>query len=147
MSKVYLAGPITGLNYEGATDWRDYVTKELANYNIQCFSPMRAKEYLKEFELITKCDEKPLSSPPGIVSRDRFDVMNCDIMLANFLGAKQVSIGTVVEFGWADAFRKPIISVIEKQNPHSHKMLEHLANFRVETLEEGILIARAILNP
>lgn len=152
MSRVYLAGPITGLNYKGATNWREYATKKLAKHNIQCFSPMRAKEYLKELEIIhdviPTCEKNPLSSSPGIVSRDRLDVMKCDLMLVNFLGAKTVSIGTCIEFGWADAFRKPIILIMEKEgNPHSHKMLEYLANFRVETLEEGILIARAILNP
>ena len=46
-STVYLAGPISGCDYEGATDWREYATQELGRYGIKGLSPMRAKEYLK----------------------------------------------------------------------------------------------------
>jgi nucleoside 2-deoxyribosyltransferase len=72
--------------------------------------------------------------------------MNCDIMLANLLGAKKVSIGTIGEFFWADAYRKPVIAVMEKEgNPHEHAMIRELTGFRVETLEEGLAVAGAVL--
>lgn len=47
---VYLAGPISGCSYEGATDWRDHATAVLARDGIKGLSPMRAKEYLKGCE-------------------------------------------------------------------------------------------------
>ena len=47
MKTVYLAGPITGLTYDGATDWRAYAKARLAKFGIQAVSPMRAKEFLK----------------------------------------------------------------------------------------------------
>lgn len=34
--KVYLAGPITGLTYEGSTNWRDYAKKKLAGGEVFC---------------------------------------------------------------------------------------------------------------
>lgn len=108
---------------------------------------MRAKEYLASEKNISDEYATALSSAKGIVSRDRFDVMSCSVMLANLLEAKRISIGTVIEYGWADAFRKPIITVIEKEgNPHEHDMIKELTGFRVEDLDRGLYITKAILN-
>lgn len=149
MPRVYLVGPITGLDYKGATDWRDFAKEELSKYGIEALSPMRCKEYLLQERIIKSgySDLNVLSKGKGITTRDRNDVMTSDLILANFLGATKVSIGSVLEYAWADAFRKPIITVIEKEgNVHEHAMLNELTGFRVETLEAGILVARAVLN-
>jgi hypothetical protein len=44
---VYLAGPIRGLNYDSANDWRSYTCEKLADGNsgIIGVSPMRAKNF------------------------------------------------------------------------------------------------------
>ncbi len=150
MRRVYLAGPITGLDYNQSVNWRDYAIAELGKVGVLGVSPMRAKDGLRRENKISDSYENfPLSSQKGIVARDRFDVgFNCDILLANLLGAEKVSIGTIIEYGWADAFRKPIITIIEKQgNPHNHSMIRELSGFTVDTLEEGLSIAKAILTP
>lgn len=142
-----MAGPITGLDYKGCNDWREYVKSKLKEWGVTGVSPMRGKEYLSLEKAISDEYDMVLSCQKGIATRDRFDVTSCDIMLVNFLGAKKVSIGTIVEYGWADAARKPIITVIEKEgNPHDHSMIKELTGFRVENLDEGLLIAKAILN-
>jgi len=46
MKKIYLAGPISGLTFEGAQDWRNYFTSKISP-EIDCFSPLRGKDYLK----------------------------------------------------------------------------------------------------
>ncbi len=144
---VYLAGPVRGLVYKNAYGWREYAREVLAKSNIIGVSPMRAKEHLAESGILAEPNENVISCQKGLTTRDRHDVMSCDIMLANFLGAEKVSIGTVVEYGWADAFRKPIITVIEKEgNLHEHAIIREVTGFRVETLDEGLLVARAILN-
>ncbi len=108
---------------------------------------MRGKEYLSLEQNISDEYSTFLSSQKGITTRDRFDVTSCNIMLVNFLGAKKISIGTVIEYGWADVARKPIITVIEKEgNPHEHSMIRELTGFRVEELDEGLYLARSILN-
>ena len=147
--KVYLAGPVRGLTYGECTSWREYAIKELAKYDIIGVSPMRCKEYLDNGQALFETDENPLSCDKGIVTRDRNDVMqNCDIILVNFLGAKTISIGTAVEYGWADAKRKPIIRVMEKKgNLNEHAFTREMSGYKVETLEEGLYIARAILTP
>lgn len=148
--RVYLAGPITGLSFGDATDWRDGAVKWLTDVNIEALSPMRWKRYLeKERDLKAEgYAQFPLSSPKGITTRDRFDSMRVDVLLVNLLGAAKVSIGTCMELGWADAARVPIIAVIESAgNPHDHAMVNEVVGFRVPTLEAGLQIARAILTP
>lgn len=54
----------------------------------------------------------------------------------------------MIEYGWADMARRPIISVIEKHgNLHDHSIVKELTGFRVETLEEGLHVAKAIFTP
>jgi nucleoside 2-deoxyribosyltransferase len=149
--KVYLAGPISGLVYAGAQDWRDGVAAELFNRGLIGYSPLRAKSYLKSKGVIEQGYEgHPLSTDRGITSRDRYDVMSCDAVLFNFLGSgDRISVGTLIEMGWADAFRKPSVVVMEPalQNKHDHPMLRECTGFRVTTLSEAIEVLDRILNP
>lgn len=145
---LYLAGPITGLSYGESTDWRKYVQDNLPDY-IRGVSPMRGKDYLKGQDAIkANYEELPLSSQSGIVTRDRMDVMRSDMVLVNFLGVEKVSIGSVIEIGWADAFRKPIILIMEKEgNVHSHPMIRGLSGYVVHEMDTAISIAIAVLSP
>lgn len=151
MSKVYLAGPITGLSYSGCTDWRAVAKDELAKSGIGGLSPMRGKEYLAHLETISGTGEEyahlgVLSNSRGIMTRDRFDATRCDVLLVNLLGAKAVSIGTVMEIAWADLSRIPIVCAIEeKGNPHEHMMVTEALGYRVPSLDEALHICRAIL--
>ena len=147
---VYLSGPITGLTYEGCSDWREYAEKWLHDRKISSLSPMRGYHGLKGHGAITDVAPKGLSDAlaniQGIVGRDRFDVQNCDFMLVNLLGAKRVSIGTVIEVGWADAWRKPIVVVMEPEgNLHEHGFIRHLATYRVTSLMEAMQLIEAAL--
>jgi nucleoside 2-deoxyribosyltransferase len=65
-----------------------------------------------------------------IVHRNKNLIRTCDVVLANFLGAKaRVSIGSVGELHRADAFGKPIILVRDKHgNIHDHAMLNAIAS-------------------
>lgn len=148
MSKlVYLAGPITGLNYKGAVDWRNEAIKQLARSSITGLSPMRHKEYLQSEECIAHSYESStLSCAKGITVRDRWDCERCDILLVNLLGAEKVSIGTMLEIGWASANRKPIVLVIEQNgNVHDHPMIRETAGFIVDNLDAAIVTIKAIL--
>ncbi len=149
MQRVYLAGPITGLTFGGCTDWREYAKKELEKFGILGISPMRAKENLQAYGVLIGDEyfDEVLSCGRGIITRDRWDTTGCDLMLVNLLGAEKVSIGTMIEFGWADAARNPVITVIEREgNIHDHAMMREITGFRVETLDEGLSVAKAILD-
>lgn len=144
---LYCAGAITGISYAGSTDWREYVSEKLPPF-ITAVSPMRGKKYLSQEKTVkASYEEIPLSSQKGIMTRDRMDVMRSDMVLVNLLGTEKVSIGSVMEVAWADAFRKPVILVMEKDNLHSHPMLREAAGFVVSDLDEAITIAIAVLSP
>lgn len=146
--KVYLAGPISGLSYDNGQGWRAYASTRLAEREIEGYSPLRAKGYLKSAGIIEQSyDTTPLSTDHGITTRDRWDVQTADAVLFNLLGAERVSIGTMIEYGWADARRIPIITVIESSgNIHDHPMLRAVTGFRVSTLDEAIELLDRILN-
>jgi nucleoside 2-deoxyribosyltransferase len=150
---VYLAGPITGLTYQGCTDWRQFAKAELHKSDIEGVSPMRAKDYLAGIGEISGHGREyfqlnVISQPHSVVTRDRFDTTRADVVLMNLLGAKAVSIGTMVELGWADAARVPVVLVREEPGTggvHDHMFVNSLAGYGVTTLEEALHVVRAIL--
>lgn len=151
MSKVYLAGPIAGLDYAGATDWRETAKESLNFCGITALSPMRAKQYLKDVASFAADSNQyktlsVLSSNRGITTRDRFDCQSADVVLVNLLGATRVSIGTMLEVAWADAKRTPIVLVMEPEgNVHHHGMLLECAGFHCHSLDEALNVVKAIL--
>lgn len=148
---VYLAGPITGLDYKGATDWRFEAKATLEAAGIAAFSPMRGKEYLAHVKEFTADGDAYkelglLSSNRGIITRDRWDALRCEILLVNLLGATKVSIGTVMEIAWADSARTPIVCCMEPSgNPHEHGMITEVLGYRCESLDVALHIIKAIL--
>lgn len=150
---VYLAGPITGLNFDGCTNWRDDVRRRLEQAGIVAFSPMRAKEYLAPLPTISGHGEEyahmgVLSTPRAVMTRDHFDATSRDLMLVNLLGAKQVSVGTVMEIAWGYTRQIPIVCAMEPEgNPHEHMMIAEAIGFRVPTLEEAIHVTISTLTP
>lgn len=144
---VYLAGPISGCTFDECVDWRQQAIKRLADNSIRGLSPMRGKEYLRSEKIIDgSYEDSVMSCARGIYTRDRFDSLRCDVLLVNFLGAKKVSIGTVMEFGWADSRKTPIICAMEPEgNPHDHPMITEAIGFRVKTMQEALNVAISIL--
>lgn len=150
MQSVYLAGPISGLDYQGATGWREEARIFLENRGIRALSPMRGKKFLKDVTSFSATCENyggrsVLASPKGIMTRDRYDATHCDVLLVNFLGAKTVSIGTCMEVAWADGLRTPIVAVMEEGNVHEHAMITEAIGYRVDTLKEALEITTLIL--
>ncbi|WP_370169403.1 nucleoside 2-deoxyribosyltransferase [Bradyrhizobium elkanii] len=133
---VYLAGPISGLNFDGATSWRDSVKEVLGEWGIKALSPLREQEHLKQVGIFTNAAEEaarlesPMSMPKGLTIRDRWDAMRCDVLLVNLLGAKTVSIGTMLEIAWANAKDIPIVCAMEEAPQHTidHAHLGWLAS-------------------
>ena len=148
---IYLAGPISGLNYETARNgWRRYFATLLPEH-IACYSPMRAKEFLAGQDQIEGSypEIDPLATEAGIVTRDHNDVFTNDAIVACFLEDNgRPSLGTAIEFGWAHAYNKPIVMVAEKGNIHrEHPMLSRMAGYIVDNLEDGARIMTHLLTP
>jgi nucleoside 2-deoxyribosyltransferase len=149
---VYLAGPISGLNFDGATNWREYAKAELGQFSIKALSPLREQEHMREIGVFTDASKEtarlksPMSTPKGLTIRDRWDARRCNVLLVNLLGATKVSVGTVMEIAWADGEGIPIVCAIEPEgNIHEHAMLMHCIGYRVPTLWDACDITRQLL--
>jgi len=143
MSKkaLFLAGSLTGISYGDALDWRKYVESRLPA-DVIAFSALRGKRHLtRERVLKNAYPEHLLSTPQGTITRDRYDVSRCDALFVNFLRADQVSIGTIMEMAWADAWRIPIILAMENGNIHDHAFVRQVAGFITGDLDEAIQTA------
>lgn len=147
---VYLAGPITGLSYgEARHGWREEFTTLLPEH-IFCASPMRGKDFLQNVSNLKGGDsayDEPIATSSAIVCRDRNDVKTADAMVACFLGTDKPSLGTAIEFGWADGWQIPIVMIAEKDNVHQHIMMSHMAGYNVDTLEAGAALLTQLLTP
>ena len=152
---VYLAGPISGQTQGGAYDWREKARKELDAVGITAFSPMRLEEYAEKCQVLPGMADKYGNVPvhvQGIVARDRNDCMTCDMVLCNLLPSSVTglpSLGSVLEIAWADAFRVPMVVVMEDDgsNPNEHGMIRGISPYIVEKLEDGLSLVKAILLP
>ena len=150
--RVYLAGPIAGLTYDDALDWRAQASAALSIRGIEALSPMRSKHALADRTISMNYRDYAKSGPfytsRGIMTRDYNDVRRADALLVNLLGFRKQTTGTVMELGWAFAFQKPTVVVIEPSgNVHDqHPMIVETFDYRVATMEEAIDAVAVILN-
>lgn len=148
MSKVYLSGPITGLTYnEARFGWRAEFAEKLGQ-TITVLSPMRHEGHLAEIKgkLAKEYPEHLFSHPRMIVTKDLLDVKESTIVIANFLGAKKVSIGTVAEIGYAHALGKTLIIIMEPGNVHDHPFIREMANAVVGSLDDAVAVVSSLLS-
>lgn len=144
---VYLAGPITGLTYTGATNWRDKLSKDLNSDKVECLSPMRGKQHLLEAGVLHSGNyDGILTTGKAITRRDYFDCTRADCVLVNLLGAEKVSIGTVMEIAWAYQAKIPTVVIMERNNVHNHVMVNEASHYIVESVEEAIGVIRYLFN-
>ena len=141
--KVYLSGPISGKNFEGATSWRDDARRFLEGYGVEVLDPMRGKASLQGQGIIEDqpaiCDA--LIADAAIYRRDHWDVERCDAVLVNLSDSgKRVSIGTMFELAWAWQYRKIVILVLPEDNIHEHAFVRQASSVRVNNLNDALTL-------
>ena len=153
---TYLAGPIDGLSYAEGIEWRQHAQRELAVHGIKGLSPQRGKEYIANYaDIASEMDfakqecligDNPMSTSRGILTRDKFDALNCSVLFVNFLGATRVSIGTVMEIAWAYLQGKPIVVVLSDDDTlhKNHPMLRETFSYVVNDIDKGLDIVKGI---
>jgi nucleoside 2-deoxyribosyltransferase len=151
MSSVYLCGPIAGLNYEEARNgWRKEF-RTMIDKRIDLLSPMRQEGHLAEIAGPIGAfapDNVAIATQRAIVAKDKLDIRRADLVVANFINAGRVSIGSVAEIGFASALDKPIILIMEPEsNIHDHVFIREMADIRVSSVEEAAAIVDALLLP
>jgi nucleoside 2-deoxyribosyltransferase len=140
MRTVYLSGPMSGLTPAEAAGWRFDAAAALVLYGISVISPVRGCEDIAGvFPKSRYGAHGPMMQDGAIARRGMWDVSRADILLVNLLGAKAVSIGTMMEMAWAAEKNKPIALVMESWgNVHDHQFVRHAATWRVDTMASAI---------
>ena len=128
MTVVYLCGPMADATLAEQVAWRDSAT-ELLGPRCSTRSPLRWDNFAITDQSITW--------------RDYYDVTHCDVVLARFIGATAVSIGSCIEIGWATALQIPVVLVMEASgtgdlhNQHDHPMIRYLVAYRTDDLRDA----------
>lgn len=142
---VYLAGPIAGLTYEQAREWRHAAAGYLRNYGIEAFDPLRGSAELKGtgVQSVHAPNSSPLTTQKGIMCMDYHFVKRAGVVLCNFQGATQVSIGSVMECAWTMPLQKPLVVVGDEH--HDHAMMKERADFWLDGLDEALYVTKMLL--
>jgi len=137
--KIYCVHPISGLSADEVFEYYSRTQKILTESGFDVFIPMFGKANLRT-ELKFKASDyrSPLSTNKAIFSRDKWMVQQSDILYANLLGSKIVSIGSVMELAFGNLQGKQIILVMEKDNIHQHAFVIEAASIIFETEEEAL---------
>lgn len=150
---VYLCGPIAGLTYDEASDWRKSFEAEIATWPwlIKALSPLRYREELRLAGRLQGMDPLPvkgtLNTPQGAALRDESDVRRCQFLFANFIGATKISQFSLAEIGMARGLRKTIIAVMEPDNIHHHRVMDHWLDYIEPDFESGLTLLKKIILP
>lgn len=155
---VYLAGPISGMSYGEATDWRQAITS-LFLPGIVGVSPMRMKEWASKLKAIKDvkqyakvADEEDFlisGESHAINTRDMYDVRTCDMTLIympkSLTDKAGISVGTVKEIGYAARDRKPMVLVTDDKKVAGHPLIREDIGWIVPTLEMGADVVNSVL--
>lgn len=149
MSKIYLAGPITGKTYDEARyGWRKEFM-DLLDPGIEVLSPMRHEGHLAEINgpLQENYPSHLFSHAKMIVAKDFLDIDMCDIVVACFLGATTVSRGTLVELGYAKKAGKTIIVIRSPDDKaHDYPFVNEVAAAVIPDLQTAAVVVNSLLS-
>jgi len=132
---VYLSGPMTGCSFEEANEWRETAAHIFNSYGVETLSPMRGEDPNKH--------QMPAQT---MTARDRMDIKNCDLVLMNLSRATKISIGSMIELGWADLLQTPVVAVGDGDNIHNHVMVNSIMAGTETDLSSAIELSLILLN-
>lgn len=145
---VYLAGPISEYvgDEDNIWDWRKYVRTELGKHGLAGIAPMRGEEGEPVIGMgglpRSAPDQHPIKTTNGTLARDLWDVDRCDAMIVQLAGARQISIGTMIELGRSSIREIPRILVMPSWeaavNPHNYGWVKELCPFWVGDLDGAV---------
>jgi len=158
---VYLAGAIARHSYGQVTNWRNYVARRFAP-GVVGISPMRMKTWCKRYNdsIPSVYDDLKgandaaylISGAPNVIGRRDFaDVQRADMVFfylpKEHADKQEISVGTLIEFGWASALRKPTVVVSDDDSRVlSHPLILAHASYVLPTLALGIAAVNAELS-
>lgn len=147
---IYLAGPMSGLTWRQALEWRRECEAELSS-RWRLINPVRAQVPEENMDDVipysTQLNTEKVDievTATAITAQDEFYIDQSDWILANFLFAPKVSIGTVWELGYGWRARKKIYSIIEPGSEHDHPFVRRRSHVFTPDLPDAIRFFKAI---
>lgn len=147
MRNVYLAGPITNNTREEANEWRAATRERLWSHGIAGISPLRCEPLIGERYTLGTPDPR-FGTARAIASKNFFDVAACDVTLAYMpleLEKETLSLGTLLEIGWAFGLRKPVILATDDERLIRHPVVNSSVAWLVPTLSDAVDVVIGIL--
>lgn len=140
---VYLCGQMGGLTVAEANGWRQWAENELRG-SWSVLNPISAQ--FEKNPSFTFSSVEPNLTAAAVFAKDLFYIDCSDFVLANFAGAKTVSIGSVWELGYAYKSGKKIVAVVPKGTPFydGHPFISQSAHVIFENLEDAIAFLQDI---
>lgn len=153
---VYLAGPVSGLSYDEANDWRVKVTRVLLP-DIICLNPLRGKEHLaSKTSPIMPSPMDGFCTDQAIVMRDYNDVLRSAAVLVHLvppshsssLGSDHISIGTLFELAWAFRLRKIVVATgVDADTAYNHPFVRQAVTYFAADLPDAVDFMKTVLIP
>ena len=138
LKKIYIAHPISLCSVDEVFEYFDAASERLS-YNYNVLSPMIGKDHLRcAPELRAEGYSHPLSCNHAVFERDTWMVSQSDIVLCDFSGAENVSIGCSMELAIASWLHKHTVVVLPKDNIHNHAFIREAADIIFETIDQAI---------
>lgn len=138
---IYLCGPMTGLSFNRAEEWRTKTQKKFeAIPGIQVLNPARNCHVKNDeiYQAVNLDQKRGLNCDRALRARNLSDIALSSVVFANFLDAERPSLGSIYELGYASALRVPVICVIEDSgNVHEHLMITSGIDYRFNNLPEA----------
>jgi hypothetical protein len=139
MRTVYLCGPITGRSEEEVYGWRTIARRALQG-NANVFDPAALpidRSHHGSYDATS--ERRRVAHAALAVERDREAVRTADLVFACFRGMGDlVSVGSVGEIFWANAFGTPVVVVRDPGTVYDHGMLTAMAAAAFTSLDEAL---------
>lgn len=140
---LYLAGPMSGLTWRQALEWRKQAT-DILHTHWRIINPVRHQVSVEQLDEIIPCGVQDDSHTAlhlcatGLCAQDEFYIDQSDWLLCNYLDAVRPSFGTVWEQGYAWGRNKHILSVIEPGSLHDHPFVRRRSHVFTPNLDDAI---------
>lgn len=144
---IYLARPMAGLPISEFQTYYKKMHKKFAKMGYSVLQPMTDKEFIKtDSNVVSSLYDYSESSNHAIIERDHWMINKCDVVFANLIDAKKVSIGTVSEIAWAYHLNKHIVVSMEPGNIHEHAFIFEELDILYDTEKKAINYLNKLIN-
>lgn len=135
MKTVYLGGAFAEFTAQEVVA-KQAEMQQLLGADIICHKPMHRDDYPAELGDLLGTT---------LTHRDHHQIRQSAVLILDFLGAKKVSAGSMIEIGWATELGKPVVMIAEPDNINMHVMARNLVTFIATNRAQAAAVVRTLL--